>query len=47
MYKTIKMYTGIKKHFKSARELDPDDFLAIFKFLSNRPHCENVKFCDI
>ena len=29
---------------KSARGLDPNDFLAIIKFLSTGPHCENTKF---
>ena len=32
--------------FKSATGLDPNDFLAIFKFLNTRPHCENGNFCD-
>ena len=32
--------------FKSATGLDPDDFLAVFKFLSTGPHCENAKFYE-
>ena len=32
--------------FKSAAGLDPNDFLAIFKFLNTGPHCEKTKFYD-
>ena len=32
--------------FKSAKGLDTNDFLAIFKFLNTGPHCENTKFYD-
>ena len=44
--KSTEMYPGIRKMFKSARGLDPNDFLAIIKFLSTGPHCENTKFYD-
>ena len=40
------MYPGIRKMFKSARGLDPNDFLVIIKFLNTGPHCENTKFYD-
>ena len=44
--KTIEMYPGIRKMFKSATGLDSNDFLAVFKFLNTGPHCENTKFYD-
>ena len=44
--KTMKMYPGVKKIFKSATGLDPNDFLAVYKFLSTGPHCENAKFYE-
>ena len=31
--KAMEMYPGIRKMFKSATGLDPDDFLVIFKHL--------------
>ena len=41
------MYPGIIIiMFKSAAGLDPNDFLAIFKFLNTGPHCEKTKFYD-
>ena len=40
----MEMYPGIRKMFESATGLDPDDYLAIVKFLSIGPHCENAKF---
>ena len=42
----IDMYPGIKKMFKSARRLDSNYFLVIFKFLNTGPHSENTKFYD-
>ena len=42
----MKMYPGMRKMFKSTTGLDPDDFLAIFKFLDFGRHCENAKFYD-
>ena len=44
--KSTEMYPGIRKMFKSARGLDPNDFLVIIKFLNTGPHCENTKFYD-
>ena len=32
--------------FKSATVLDPDNFLAIYKFFNTGFHCENAKFYD-
>ena len=42
----MEMYPGIRKMFKSAAGLDPNDFLTIFKFLNSGPHCEKTKFYD-
>ena len=42
----IDMYPGIKKMFKSARGIDSNYFLLIFKFLNTGPHSENTKFYD-
>ena len=44
--KSIEVYPGTRKMFKYATGLDPNDFLAIFKFLNTGPHCENTKFYD-
>ena len=42
----MEMYPGIRKMFKSAKGLDPDHFLVIFRHLERWPHCENTKFYD-
>ena len=42
--KTIEMYSGIRKMFKSATGLVSNNFLAVFKFLNTGPHCKNTKF---
>ena len=44
--KSIEMYPGIRNMFKSAAGLDPNDFLAIIKFLNTLPDCENTKQYD-
>ena len=42
----MQMYPGIKRIFKSATRLDPDDFLATSEFLNTGPSFENLKFYD-
>ena len=45
--KSMEMYPGTRKMFKSATRLDSDDFLSFLKFLNAAPHCEKAKFYDV
>ena len=45
--KTVIIYREIRKMFKVATVLDPNEFLAFFRFFNSESHCESAKFYDI
>lgn len=44
--KSTEIYPRTRKMIKSARRLNPINFLAIFKLLNTGCHCEITKFND-
>ena len=45
--KTMIIYREIRKMFKVATVLEPNEFFAFFRFFNSGPHCESAKFYDI